>query len=1109
MLLALRNAIFLALLVMCFSALLPAQGQAQLTQASENADGPAPVVVTEADIDQEAVATGLAEVKANDGLKPSVKTALEDLYQQAQQKLQAADASVKNASDYEKMVLDAADQIRQTKLKLDEPLPALGPLDADATVESIKQRLTAKKSELELATKQKKLLEDERSRRQERLGEIPAERIATEEELEKIDEQLSRQAPPNEIPLQTRARVIQLKASRQSRAAKLAELSKEQAAYGSTVDLLPLQVQLSGLRVTALQAEANQLAAALIERQRDVVADRIESLTEMLAETPEQLKPIAKQNIEIARQQQDLVRQAAEASSLLAESEQSYRLVKAAQENSEERLEKVGLTDALGVMLRDKQSEFQQLRAKFQPRTDLREKIQQYQINAFELEDNLDQVEIQLESLGDSPESVQKQKLLRQQKSLLSDTLVAQNSLLQTMLDADTHRRELRQAIDHYIRFVDENLFWIRSSPAFSVAELKEIVPATAWMTKPSHWRGVLSQWTLGAFSQPISSMLAALVAIGLFVYRPRCRHVLEKTAKEASLYRTTFAPTAKALLATVILSLAWPVVFAVMGWLLKSQIGGGVFVHGVGSACVLTAVYVASRELMKHVCRPYGLAEAHFGWDEPVRSLIRFHLRWYTVTGAILVFLMWVFREHPNEVVRTSLSRLTAIALFIATATFHHLMFRVNSPIYVQTRRENPDSQSYRWRRLIWLVAIGLPISFAVFAFMGFLDTAFTFGELLQASILFLVFVLLLTALIFRVLSLHYRDVARRQAMERREKKLSALTASSAEGLTSDIGIEIQEEEAADLPKLDRQTRQLFHVTAASVAFFGLLFIWSDVLPAIKRFNQVELWTVGMGETVEAVTLRDLIYVFVTIVGAIFAVRNLPSLLELSILRRTSLDSGARYALTTILRYVLTVIAAILILNLLSIPWTQLGWLLAAASVGLGFGLQEIVANFVSGIILLLERPVRVGDVVTIDGTTGIVSRIQMRATTVTSWDRKELVVPNKDLITEKLLNWSLSNVINRLTINVGVDYDSDPHQVQEILLRVVSEHPDVMNDPAPLINFDNFGDNSLNYAVRFYLSNLDRRVGVTHEINIAVLQAFREAGISIPFPQRDVHMK
>ena len=169
---------------------------------------------------------------------------------------------------------------------------------------------------------------------------------------------------------------------------------------------------------------------------------------------------------------------------------------------------------------------------------------------------------------------------------------------------------------------------------------------------------------------------------------------------------------------------------------------------------------------------------------------------------------------------------------------------------------------------------------------------------------------------------------------------------------------------------------------------------------------------------------------------------------------------------------------------------------------------MQEIVANFVSGLILLLERPVRVGDVVTIDGVTGIVSRIQMRATTVTNWDNQELVVPNKDLISGKLLNWTLSSVINRIAIKVGVAYGTDVGKVREIISKIVERHPDVLQDPPPIITFEEFGDSSLNFVIRCCTTSIKRRWHLMDEINSAVNEAFEREGIEIPFPQRVVHL-
>ena len=178
----------------------------------------------------------------------------------------------------------------------------------------------------------------------------------------------------------------------------------------------------------------------------------------------------------------------------------------------------------------------------------------------------------------------------------------------------------------------------------------------------------------------------------------------------------------------------------------------------------------------------------------------------------------------------------------------------------------------------------------------------------------------------------------------------------------------------------------------------------------------------------------------FVALALTVVSSRNLPGLIELGLLSQTSIDAASRYAITSILRYAIVIAGTLIGLDLLGMRWSQLQWMAAALTVGLGFGLQEIFANFVSGLILLFERPFRVGDVITVGDLTGRVTRIRTRATTILDYDNREIFVPNKSFITGQLLNWTLSDTTTRITIKVGVAYGTDPDLVHRLLIEAAN---------------------------------------------------------------------
>lgn len=313
------------------------------------------------------------------------------------------------------------------------------------------------------------------------------------------------------------------------------------------------------------------------------------------------------------------------------------------------------------------------------------------------------------------------------------------------------------------------------------------------------------------------------------------------------------------------------------------------------------------------------------------------------------------------------------------------------------------------------------------------------------------------------------------------------------------------------DMDQINQQslrltTMILFIIFASS--FYG---IWSDFITVFTYLDGITLWSYNLptelGNVIKAVTVADLLLSVSIMAISWFMTRNLPGLLEVLILSRIKLQQGASYAITTILTYIIIAIGTIVSLGILGVAWEKLQWL-AALTVGLGFGLQEIFANFVSGLIILFERPVRIGDTVTIGTYSGTVSRIRIRATTVTDFDRKEVIIPNKAFVTERLINWTLSDTVTRIIIQVGVAYGSDLDKVKEILMKAAKDNVRVMTEPEPVVLFTEFGASTLNHDLRFYVRTLGDRNIAIDEVNRAIDKLCNENNINIAFNQLDVYL-
>jgi small-conductance mechanosensitive channel len=278
-----------------------------------------------------------------------------------------------------------------------------------------------------------------------------------------------------------------------------------------------------------------------------------------------------------------------------------------------------------------------------------------------------------------------------------------------------------------------------------------------------------------------------------------------------------------------------------------------------------------------------------------------------------------------------------------------------------------------------------------------------------------------------------------------------------------------------------------------------------SDVIEFVEYFLNFKLFEINK----TAVTPSS-IFMFVVFIAA-FALtsRLLQRVLRAHLFSRMRIDEGMQYTLTRIIHYLVMIIGAVVAFQFIGIDLTGLAVIVGFLSVGIGFGLQNITSNFVAGLILLLERPIKVGDRIMVGNQEGDVVEINMRSTTIRTLNNIAVIVPNSEFVSSKLENWSYGDETVRVDVNVGVSYESDLETVIRSLREVAAEHPEVLKKPAPDVLHTGFGDSAWNMRLRIWLEDSQRHLEVHSEINCAIVRKFQQNGIEIPFPQRDLHVR
>ena len=505
----------------------------------------------------------------------------------------------------------------------------------------------------------------------------------------------------------------------------------------------------------------------------------------------------------------------------------------------------------------------------------------------------------------------------------------------------------------------------------------------------------------------------------------------------------------------------------------------------------------------------------AHFRWTaETVTKLRRAldYLLWLFIPASVITSIaIHVLPEGLGSVI----VKLAFVVLAGTMSLFIYQVLRPTRGIIASYLRVNPTGYLSRLRWLWSFSVVAIPLLLMVLSLAGYVYSAATILRHL-VSVLWLIGLLVMVQQLAEFwLLLTRRRLAYKAALERRRVLHEQQRSEGKLGVEGEQEREREAREEAsrvDLAALSKESRKLLNALLFIGGAVGVWLIWSPLIPALGVLDDIALWqqsvTVDGHQQQVAVTVGDVLSVLAIIVLTVLASRNLPSLIEILLLQYFHISPGSRYTIRTLAGYVIAAVGMVALFKAVGGTWGSIQWLVAALGVGIGFGLQEIVANFISGLIILFERPIRVGDFVTVGDTDGTVTRIRIRATTILTRDRKESLVPNKEFITGRLLNWTLSDPTTRLKVVVGIRYGADVRLAEKIMLEAAREHPRVLREPAPWVNFNDFGDNALMMELRCIVESAECRVQVASELRHVIDNGFRAADMQIPFPQRDVHL-
>ena len=877
--------------------------------------------------------------------------------------------------------------------------------------------------------------------------------------------------------------------------------------YQSRYDLLNTRVQAQQKQIAAIQEAINQKNLAQTQSQVEQVQQQSQS---------EAKDPFIQKELDLNAQLSQQLLEQTEKTNTLTQDELRMRNVLDNLTQTQRTIdEQISALQGTLVLSRIIQQQKQKLPTNLNIQglskqiADLRVKIfdiTQKRNELYDIDAYISKIEQDENKSFTSAEKAQLASLLTERRKVSSDLIKSLNNQLNLAISLELTQQQITQISDQIQSKLDQQSFWVKSNNPINLDWIKKLP-----MSLKAQFDGIGKKIGFPTNFDNLPYLLTyvfILFVIGglIFKFKESIKQRLSVINGEINTLRSDSKwHTPLALFYTALLSLS-----GTLWFLAACQLLGFFLVKNPQEFwewSLRMAAYWWFFSFVLATLRPNGILVCHFGFSKESAAALQ------DVTKRIIVSVVLLLNTSIfSNVMDTGLANDVLGEINTIVALLFCIV--IIAPRFVRTEKSlSSTTTDKRDRTIFKIVRILLqlvPVVLIALIALGYYYTALNLVTHIINTYIAWVVWSLVRHTIYRGVTVASRRLAYRRLQEKRQQKQQDSSDASA---SDDVVVITEQEEGLDLNEVRSQLLRFADLFIWTALFAIFYYVWSDLVTVVSYLRDITLWqqtsTTEAGVVTETISLFNLIVALIIVVITYILVRNIQGILEILLFSRVKLSQGTPYTITTLLTYILVAVGGAWAFSTLGMSWSKLQWLFAALSVGLGFGMQEIFANFVSGIILLFERPIRVGDTVTINDVTGTVAKIRIRAITMIDPDRKEVIVPNKSFVTGQVTNWALSNTVTRLVISVGVAYGSDLELVKRLLLQAANEQPSVLKDPEPRALFLTFGASTLDHELRVYVGQVSERNDTLDALNRRVNQLFAENNIDIAFNQLDIFIK